>query len=99
MAKIKSKGELVLPPQKIGGKLVKGLTKTSLKKTEIKRVPTVTLTAIDLSKKLPSPNTITSKNITLFDVYRKQASIAFNYPTVKMCADGDVCTYLRSIVL
>jgi len=31
MAKKKSKGELVLPPQKIGGKLVKGLTKTSLK--------------------------------------------------------------------
>lgn len=31
IAKKKSKGELVLPPQKIGNKLVKGLTKTSLK--------------------------------------------------------------------
>lgn len=32
VAKKKSKGELVLPPQKIDGKLVKGLTKTSLSK-------------------------------------------------------------------
>jgi hypothetical protein len=39
------------------------------------------------------------KQTTLFDIYRKQASNAFNYPTVKMCSDGDICTYLRSIKL
>jgi len=39
------------------------------------------------------------KQITLFDIYRKQASKGFNYPTVKMCSDGDVITYLRSVKL
>ena len=34
---------------------------------------------------------------TLFDLFRKQASKGFNYPTIKMCSDGDVVTYLRSI--
>jgi len=37
------------------------------------------------------------KEVTLFDIYRKQASKGFNYPTIKMCSDGDVITYLRSI--
>jgi len=39
------------------------------------------------------------KQTTLFDIYKKQASNRFNYPTVKMCSDGDVCTYLKSIKL
>jgi hypothetical protein len=36
---------------------------------------------------------------TLFEIYRKQASIAYNYPSVKLCSDGDVINYLRSIKL
>jgi hypothetical protein len=36
---------------------------------------------------------------TLFDVYRKQAAKAFNMPTVRLCSDGDVATYLKSIKL
>jgi hypothetical protein len=36
---------------------------------------------------------------TLFDIYRKQASKAFNYPSIKLCSDGDVITYLKSINL
>lgn len=44
-------------------------------------------------------NQKSKKQITLFDIYRKQASKGFNYPTVKMCSDGDVCTYLKSINL
>jgi len=39
------------------------------------------------------------KQKTLFDIYRKQASIQLNYPTVSMCSDGDVCNYLKSIKL
>ena len=39
------------------------------------------------------------KQTTLFDIYRKQASNGFNYPTVKMCSDGDVCTYLKKVKL
>ena len=72
---------------------------TKVKKVEKASKNPWTTGVVETSKKLPSPNTITSKNITLFDIYRRQASIAFNYPTVKMCADGDVCTYLKSIVL
>jgi hypothetical protein len=34
---------------------------------------------------------------TLFDIFRKQASKAFNYPTTKMCSDGDVLIYLKAI--
>lgn len=37
------------------------------------------------------------KDVTLFDIFRKQASKGFNYPAIKMCSDGDVCTYLKSI--
>ena len=37
------------------------------------------------------------KETTLFDVYRNQASKGFNYPTIEMCSDGDVITYLKSI--
>jgi hypothetical protein len=36
---------------------------------------------------------------TLFDIYRKQAAKAFNMPTVRLCSDGDVLTYLKSIKL
>lgn len=41
----------------------------------------------------------TIKQKTLFDIYRKQASKSFNYPTIKMCSDGDVCSYLRSVLI
>lgn len=37
--------------------------------------------------------------LTLFEIYRKQASKGFNYPTITMCSDGDVITYLKSIKL
>ena len=36
---------------------------------------------------------------TLFDIYRKQAAKAFNMPSIKLCSDGDVITYLRNIKL
>jgi hypothetical protein len=36
---------------------------------------------------------------TLFEIYRKQASKAFNYPSITLCSDGDVITYLKSISL
>jgi hypothetical protein len=36
---------------------------------------------------------------TLFDIYRKQAAKAFNYPSIKLCSDGDVITYLKDIKL
>ncbi len=39
------------------------------------------------------------KEATLFEIYRRQASKGFNYPTVKMCSDGDVITYLKTIKL
>ena len=37
------------------------------------------------------------KKTTLYDFAKKQASKGFNYPTIKMCSDGDICTYLKSI--
>lgn len=36
---------------------------------------------------------------TLFDIYRKQAAKAFNMPTIRLCSDGDVITYLKHIKL
>ena len=36
---------------------------------------------------------------TLFDLFKKQATKGFNYPTIKMCSDGDVCTFLKSVKL
>jgi hypothetical protein len=36
---------------------------------------------------------------SLYDVFRKQASKAFNYPSVKLCSNGDVCIYLKQIKL
>ncbi len=39
------------------------------------------------------------KQTTLFDFYKKQASKGFNYPTIKICSDSDICTYLKTIKL
>ena len=36
---------------------------------------------------------------TLFDIYRKQAARAFNMPSINLCSDGDVITYLKNIKL
>jgi hypothetical protein len=34
---------------------------------------------------------------SLYDVFKIEAVKGFNYPTKKMCSDGDICTYLKSI--
>ena len=39
------------------------------------------------------------REVTLFDLFKKQAVKGFNYPTIKMCSDGDVCTFLKSVKL
>ena len=36
---------------------------------------------------------------SLYDIFRKAASKAFNYPTVRMCSDGDVITYLKKVAV
>lgn len=41
----------------------------------------------------------TKKETTLYNVYKRQASKGFNYPTITMCSDGDIITYLKSIRL
>lgn len=44
-------------------------------------------------------NKAPKKETSLFQVYRKLASNAFNYPSIKLCSDGDVLTYLKKIKL
>jgi hypothetical protein len=41
----------------------------------------------------------TKKQMSLYDIYKKLASKGFNYPSIKLCSDGDICTYLKSIKL
>ncbi len=41
----------------------------------------------------------TTRKVTLFDLFKKQATKGFNYHTTKMCSDGDVCTFLKSVKL
>lgn len=37
------------------------------------------------------------KPVSLYDIFRKRACKAFNYPDVRLCSDGDICTYLKKI--
>ena len=37
------------------------------------------------------------KQEVLFEIFRRLASTHFNYPTIKMCSDGDVIAFLKSL--
>jgi hypothetical protein len=39
------------------------------------------------------------KPVTLYNIIRRQAALKFNYPSVKLVSDGDIVTFLKSIVL
>jgi len=39
------------------------------------------------------------KQTTFYDILKKMASKKYNYPNKKMCSDGDIVNYLKSIKL
>lgn len=38
------------------------------------------------------------KKRSLYDIYRADVSKGFNYPSVTLCSDGDICAYLKKII-
>jgi hypothetical protein len=43
-----------------------------------------------------APGATSPKN-SMYDILKKCASNAFNYPSIKICSDGDIITYLNRI--
>ena len=36
-------------------------------------------------------------NTRLYDLFKEQATKGFNYPTITMCSDGDIITFLKYV--